>query len=99
MKIQEIVCAALCTAATLSVAACHGDSDNHKVTVNGVSTSAGADAKFVARDSTRALSEGDVRVFSTDSSVEVAVIGDSIVGGLGPATRKKVADATDTAKV
>ena len=54
------------------------------------------DAKFSGRDSTRLLGPGDVQIQSTDSSVEVAVIGDTIVTGLGKRVRDEVRRATDT---
>ncbi len=57
-----------------------------------------ADAKFSARDSTRKLGPGDVQIVSADSAVELAIIGDSIIGGLGQKVLDKVRRDTDTAK-
>jgi hypothetical protein len=58
-----------------------------------------ADAKFVARDSTRVLGPGDVQIASTDSAVEVGIIGDTIVTGLGKKVLDKVRAETDTGQV
>jgi hypothetical protein len=55
-------------------------------------------AKFSARDSTRKLGAGDVQIVSADSAVELAIIGDSIIGGLGKKVLDKVRQDTDTAK-
>jgi hypothetical protein len=53
-------------------------------------------ASFAKRDSSRALGPGDIRIATTDSAVEIALIGDSLVAGLGTATRNKIRTATDT---
>lgn len=58
-----------------------------------------ADARFSARDSTRTLSPGDVQISSTDSAVELAIVGDTIVAGLGKMVLDEVRDNTDTAEV
>ena len=58
-----------------------------------------ADARFSARDSTRTLRLGDVQISSTDSAVELAIIGDTIVAGLGKKVLDEVRDNTDTAEV
>jgi hypothetical protein len=89
----SIIAAAAMAAAVMAVAACGRDRGD--VRINGVHTN----AQFVARDSTRPLGAGDARIVSTDSAVEVAVIGDSIVGGFGPTTRAKIQRETDTAAV
>ena len=57
------------------------------------------DAKLVKRDSSRALGPGDIRIASTDSSVELAIVGDSLVAGLGARVRNKVARDLDTTKL
>jgi hypothetical protein len=54
---------------------------------------------FVKRDTTRALGEGDIRIASQDSAVEVAIIGDSIVAGFGQRVRAKLDRDLDTTKV
>jgi hypothetical protein len=56
-------------------------------------------ASLAKRDTSRALGPGDIRVATTDSALEVALIGDSLVAGLGAATRNKIKAATDTASV
>lgn len=83
--------AALVAASSFS-AAC-GD---HDVQVNGAKIE---HASFAKRDTTQLLGPGDIRIATTDSALEVALIGDSLVAGLGAATRAKVRKATDTAAV
>jgi len=64
--------------------------------------SAGSDVKgvkFVARDTSRVLGPGDIRVPSKDSSVEIALIGDSVVAGFGQRVRDKIKRETDTSAV
>ena len=58
-----------------------------------------ADAKFSARDTTRILRPGDVQIASTDSAVELAIVGDTIVAGLGRKVLDEVRVKTDTADV
>src|SRR5262245_12851128 len=57
------------------------------------------DATFSTRDTNRVLGPGDVRVMNTDSSVEIAVIGDSIVTGFGPRVRAEIAQSSDSGSV
>lgn len=63
------------------------------------STMQGADVRFRARDTTRKLGPGDVQITNTDRSIELALIGDSVVAGLGERVRGEVQAATDTATV
>jgi hypothetical protein len=77
----------------LFVAACGGDS---KVKINGTNLD---DAKLVRRDSARSLGPGDIRIASQDSAVELSLVGDSIVAGLGARVRDKVAHDLDTTNV
>ena len=58
-----------------------------------------SDATFAKRDTNRTLGPGDVRILNADSSIELAVIGDSIVTGLGPKVIAEVAKSTDTSQV
>jgi hypothetical protein len=76
-------------AASSFISAC-GD---HDVKVNGASVE---HASFAKRDSARTLGPGDIRIATTDSAVEIALIGDSLVAGLGAATRSKIKAKTDT---
>ena len=55
-------------------------------------------AALAKRDS-KPLGPGDLRISSTDSPLEVALIGDSLVAGLGASTRAKVSAKLDTTKV
>jgi hypothetical protein len=57
------------------------------------------DATFSTRDTNRVLGPGDVRVMNSDSSIEIAVVGDSIVTGFGPRVRAEVEKNTDSASV
>ncbi|HEY4129906.1 MAG TPA: hypothetical protein VGM50_04785 [Gemmatimonadaceae bacterium] len=91
--VQRLVIAML-VATPVFVVAC-GDNDA-KVKVEGAKLD---DAKLVRRDSARTLGPGDIRIASRDSSVEVALVGDSIVAGLGARVRNKVAVDLDTTKV
>lgn len=84
---------AILAAMPLGLAACGG---GHDIEVNGSKMD---DAKLVKRDATRPLGPGDIRIASTDSALEVAIVGDSIVAGLGPKVRDKVAKDLDTSKV
>ena len=63
------------------------------------SSSREPDATLSTRDSNRVLGPGDVRVMNTDSSVEIAVIGDSIVTGFGPRVRAEIEQSTDSGSV
>ena len=81
--------------APLVVAAC--DRGSRRVRVN--SGRDRSDATFAARDSNRVLGPGDVRVMNADSSVEIAVIGDSIIGGFGPRVLARIQESTDTSAV
>jgi len=55
-----------------------------------------SDATFAERDTNRVLGPGDIRVMNSDSSVEIAVIGDSIVTGFGPRLIAEIQKSTDT---
>ena len=84
---------ALCAAIAVGAAGC---GSGHDVRVNGAKVE---DAQLVKRDSSRALGPGDIRIASTDSAVEVAIVGDSLVAGLGARVRDKVTANLDTMKV
>jgi hypothetical protein len=58
-----------------------------------------SDPTIAKRDTNRTLAPGDVRIMNADSSIELAVIGDSIVTGLGPKVIAEVAKNTDTSEV
>lgn len=66
---------------------------DHDVQIDGAKVE---HASFAKRDTTQALGPGDIRIATTDSAVEIALIGDSVVAGLGAATRNKIRTATDT---
>lgn len=79
-------------AASSFLAAC----SDSKVRVNGAKVE---HANFAKRDTNRVLGPGDIRVATTDSALEVGLIGDSLVAGLGDATLAKIKKGTDTAAV
>lgn len=79
-------------ATALFFVACDGDPD-----VKGGEKS-GPDAKLVTRDA-RPLGPGDVSIMTEDRAIELALVGDSIVTGLGPAVLDKIRDKTDTGAV
>jgi len=56
-------------------------------------------ASIVARDSSRPVGPKDIRIVSTDSAIELSLIGDSLITGLAANARAKVRAATDTASV
>jgi hypothetical protein len=58
-----------------------------------------SNATFSTRDSARTLGPGDVRVFNADSSIELAVLRDSIVTGFGPKVLAEIQKGTDTSNV
>lgn len=90
-RVAAAVAAAV--AMTLAVAAC---GRGHDVKVNGAEIK---DAQFVKRDSTRPLGPGDIRISSQDSAVEVALVGNSVVAGLGARVRQDIHKSLDTADV
>jgi hypothetical protein len=79
-------------AAPLVIAACDRGSTRVRVS----SGRDRSDATLAARDANRVLGPGDVRVMNRDSSVQIAVIGDSIVTGFGPSVIAKIQESTDT---
>lgn len=56
-------------------------------------------AGFIARDSTRRLGPGDLRIVSTDSSIEITLLGDNVMTGLADKALAKVKQEMDTAAV
>lgn len=79
---------AVAIATPFVVGACHGDRQKDDASM--------PDAKMVARDTTRRLGPGDIRIVTESGNIELALIGDSIVTGLGPELLDKVRDKTDT---
>jgi hypothetical protein len=49
-----------------------------------------ADARAVHQDSIAPLGPGDIRIFDADTSIELALIGQNVVGGLSQKTLNKV---------
>ena len=88
-NISRSLSVAALVAASLFTAAC-GD---HDVQVNGGKIE---HVSLTKRDSARVLGPGDIRIATTDSTMEVALVGDSLVAGLGLAARNKIRTATDT---
>lgn len=92
MRASHGLAAALAAVSLLS-AACDG---KHDIQVNGAHID---NATFAKRDSTKPLGKGDLRIATTDSVLEMALIGDSLVAGFGAMTREKIREATDTSRV
>jgi hypothetical protein len=90
MRVGRIAPVAAVAAAVLFTA-CKGDVKSVRVNAN--------DAHIAARDTVRTLGPGDIRIASTDSAIELSLVGDSLMTGFGAKTRAKVAAATDTNKV
>ncbi len=88
---RRAIAAAAVAVLPLLIAACDKDGEDDKPAKASV-----GGARLVARDSTRPLGPGDVRIVSTDSAVELAIIGDSIIGGLGQKVLDKVRVDLDT---
>src|SRR5215216_3538759 len=79
-------------AAMVFAAACHRDrQDDAGLNLD--------EASFVARDTSRVLREGDLRIMTSDSSIELALVGDSIMTGLSQQVLNKIHDKTDTTAV
>jgi len=53
-------------------------------------------ATLAPRDTIRALGPGDVRIATVDSTLELALVGDTIVTGLGTKVMDKIREKTDT---
>jgi len=76
----------------VTAAACHHDKkDDGGINIG--------DASFVARDTNRVLKAGDLRIVTSDSAIELALVGDSIMTGLGKKALEKVRQETDTTAV
>ena len=72
--------------------------DNAKVRTS-TDRSDHSDATFAKRDTNRTLGPGDVRIFNTDSSYELAVVRDSVIAGFGPKAIAQIQKGTDTTQV
>jgi hypothetical protein len=83
--------------AAMLALACSTDSDKaarDEAPAGGVTLSR---SKMPASDDS--LAAGDVRIVTTDGSIDLALVGDSISSGLSPAAVEKVRRETDTAAV
>jgi hypothetical protein len=56
------------------------------------------DVKFSARDSTRILGAGDIQIASVDTTLELALVGDTVIAGLGSKVLNEIRDKTDTTR-
>lgn len=74
----------------LTLAACK---DSHTVRIDA------NNATLARRDTSGGLGPGDLRIATTDSAVELALVGDSLVAGFGASTREQIRKATDTSTV
>jgi hypothetical protein len=75
---------------TFVLAACK---DTHTVRIDA------NNATLTRRDTTQGLGPGDLRIATTDSAIELALVGDSLVAGFGASTREQIRKATDTSTV
>jgi hypothetical protein len=87
--INRRVAAAL--AASVVVVACHHDRSDKE--------DEESHATFAPRDTTRTLGPGDVRIATDDSTLELALVGDSIVTGFGSKVVDKIREKTDTSDI
>lgn len=74
------------------VVACHHDRDRER-------EADVSEATFAPRDTTRKLGPGDVRIATVDSTLELALVGDSIVTGFGSKVMDKIREKTDTSGI
>jgi hypothetical protein len=58
-----------------------------------------SDVTVAPRNSTRALGPGDVRITTVDSTLELALVGDSIVTGFGSKVMDTIREKTDTSGI
>jgi hypothetical protein len=86
------IVATLATSLVL-VVACHHDRDRDE------KQEEASEATFAPRDSLRKLGPGDVRIATVDSTLELALVGDSIVTGFGSKVMDKVREKTDTSGI
>jgi hypothetical protein len=93
MSVTRRFTAALLVASAFTVACKDADEDTKS------SNRDRSDATFAKRDTNRALGAGDVRIMNADSSIELAVIRDSIVTGFGPKVMAQIEKGTDTSQV
>lgn len=57
------------------------------------------DARLALRDSALALGEGDVAIVNTDSTIEMAVVGEDIIVRLSDKSMSRIRQETDTSAV
>lgn len=76
-------------ATPLVFGACRGDSRHDGIRNTGI----------LNRDSSRHAGAGDIQIVSTDSALELSIIGDTVISGLGPKALAKIKSATDTGAV
>src|SRR4051812_29868624 len=74
-------------AAPFCVSACHTEHSGARI----------RNAAIAERDSARKLGAGDIRIVTTDSVVDLSLIGDSVFTGLAGKTLAQMRAATDTA--
>lgn len=65
----------------------------------GETSQSNVDLKLSSRDTTRLLGPGDIRIENADSTIRLALVGDTIVTGLGQKVLDRVRKETDTAAV
>jgi len=85
--------AATLAASLIVVVACHHDRDRDEKQRDM------SEATFAPRDTARKLGPGDVRIATVDSTLELALVGDSIVTGFGSKVIDKIREKTDTSDI
>jgi hypothetical protein len=92
----RILGVALVAAPLFVLAGCHRDRGKSAEVEKSAES---LDPSLASHDSTRTLGPGDIRIENADSTIELALIGEKIVTGLGTKVIDKVKRATDTAAV
>ena len=85
---RRLICVTLLM--SLGAAACGRD--------RGSRASGARDVKVSAR-ATRMLGAGDIQITSVDTTLELALVGDTVIAGLGAKVLAEIRDKTDTAAV
>lgn len=84
--------------AVVAAMACRKDNPNPNPSIN-PDVNPGRDAGTAGRRDTLTLGPGDVKITNTDSSVDLAVVGQRIVVRLSDKTMEKVRRETDTSAI
>src|SRR5437870_3525113 len=89
MRVSVLRVGVVLGATSLVLGACRGDSQRGGMRNAGV----------LNRDSTRQIGPNDIRIVSTDSAIEVELVGDSVITGLAEKALAKLKTQMDTGTV